>query len=80
MAEKLQAEVRCTSCGTVSPAGTLVCPECHAILAKPAGKARTPAWFIVLLIIVVAALLAYAGYLAWDQLVQHNYAPSPLQQ
>ena len=34
---------------------------------------RTPRWFIVLLLMIIAALAVYAGYLAVDQFVWHNY-------
>ncbi len=74
MAEQFTMTTRCPDCGCVAPAGTLVCAKCHTILAKPQRFVRrTPRWFIVLLILVIVALAAYAGYLAWDQLVQHNY-------
>ncbi len=75
MAEQLKTTKRCDSCGNVYAADTLVCPKCHTILAAPVSRTRrrTPGWFIALLILLIIALAAYAVYLAWTQLVLHNY-------
>lgn len=78
MVEKQHITTRCAKCGTTYPPDTLVCPKCRVILAKPHERPRTPGWFVVLLIVVILALLGYAAYLAWDQLVQHNYPPLSL--
>ncbi len=74
MTKQVNTMISCESCGNAYPPETTVCPKCHTILAKPARLVhRTPAWVIVLLVLVILALVGYAVFLAWDKLVQHNY-------
>ena len=57
-----------------TPPGPVLCVQCRAILARPQRFVRrTPGWFVAVLILIIAALALYAGYLAVDQLVWHNY-------
>lgn len=64
---------RCPGCGDTPPPGQLVCPRCQTILAAASGTRRTPAWVIVLLLAVIAALLGYIIYLANTQVMQRNF-------
>lgn len=74
MADQLPTTIRCQTCGSEYPAGTAVCQKCYTILAQPQRFVyRTPKWVIMLLVLLIVALAGYAGYLAWDQLVLHNY-------
>jgi predicted nucleic acid-binding Zn ribbon protein len=46
----------CPSCGEQYPRSVAVCPGCKVILAKPDGRAKTPLWLIILLLVVIVAL------------------------
>ena len=68
-----KASVHCAGCGADFPAGTAVCPTCQTILVAPAGRAATPAWVIVLLLVVIMGLLAYACVLGYQVFFLHQY-------
>lgn len=65
----------CPKCDAGYAADVLVCPRCQTILLTPGVESRrkTPRWFIVLLLVIIAALASYAGYLAYQVLVLHRF-------
>lgn len=62
----------CQRCGHAIPAESLICPCCHTRVARNFWT-HPPRWFIVLLLLIIAGLAAYAAYLAYQVLVAHNY-------
>lgn len=62
----------CPHCGHPYPEGSYICPFCHTRVARSFWS-HPPRWFVVLLIVIIVLLAAYAGYLAYQMLVTHNY-------
>ncbi|HOF86877.1 MAG TPA: hypothetical protein PLZ36_02075 [Armatimonadota bacterium] len=73
MPDPLITPNRCPRCGALYPEAILVCPECREILDTPPVEKKTPAWVIALLLIIIAALATYAGYLVYAILVQRRF-------
>lgn len=64
---------KCPTCGKDILPGALVCQSCHTILAQHSERPRTPAWAIILLLLIILALLGYIVYLGREILVLHRF-------
>jgi len=62
----------CPACGQPYLEGSIVCPACHARLARPFMQ-RPPRWFVGLLMAVIVALAIYAAITAWQVLALRNF-------
>jgi len=65
-------ELTCPSCGQAYPDGSILCPFCHAKVAK-SFLANPPRWFVGVLLTVIALLAVYAVSLALQVFVFHTF-------
>lgn len=67
-----RTKLTCPSCGVECPVDSILCPACRARVSKPFMQAP-PRWFIVLLLVIIAALAIYAVHLALQVFVFHKF-------